>query len=157
MQTNADSTQPVSSESALQSTQKRIAVFFYGSFIRREVMARANFHPHSIEIAKLSGFDINFDPHANIFRSDQHAICGILVYPSHEDLHRLYSMDRVGVFLPEAVLVETQNSKLQPAMCYMPPARGNQPADLDYLEHIISAAREYGFPAWYVERLESFR
>jgi hypothetical protein len=66
-------------------------------------------------------------------------------------------MDRVGVFLPEAVLVETQNSKLQPAMCYMPPARGNQPADLGYLEHIIGAAREYGFPAWYVERLEGFR
>jgi hypothetical protein len=66
-------------------------------------------------------------------------------------------MDGVGVFLPEAVLVETRNSMLQPALCYMPPARGNTPADLEYLAHIIHAAREYGFPAWYVARLESFR
>jgi hypothetical protein len=81
VQTNANSAQPVSSQVALQTTPKRIAAFFYGSFIRREVMAQGGFHPHNVDIAKLSGFDIDFDPHANIFRSEQHAICGFWYIP----------------------------------------------------------------------------
>lgn len=141
----------------MQSPQKRIAAFFYGSFIRRDVMALAGFHPDSIEVAKLSGYDISFDPHANVFRSDPHAICGILVYPSHEELGKLYSRDGVGVFLPEAVVVETANNRLLPALCYMPPTRGTQPPDTLYVERILEAARQHGFPAWYVNHLESFR
>jgi hypothetical protein len=30
-------------------------------------------------------------------------------------------------------------------------------ADSDYIDRIAGPAREYGFPAWYVERLENFR
>ena len=141
----------------MQQTQKRIAAFFYGSFIRREVMALGGFHPDSIEVAKLNGYDIAFDPHANVFRSNQHAICGILVYPSHQELDKLYSRDGVGVFLPEAVVVETNDNRLVPAMCYMPPMRGKDSPDLAYVERILEAGREYGFPTWYVNRLEEFR
>ena len=76
--------------------------------------------------------------------------------PTHQELDRLYSMDGVGVFLPEAVLVETQFGTLQPAMCYIPPSRGNKPADREYVGHLVTAAREYGFPEWYIARLENF-
>jgi hypothetical protein len=141
----------------LLQTQKRIAAFFYGSFIRRDVMALGGFHPDKVEVAKLNGYDIVFDPHANIFRSDQHAVCGVLVYPSHEELNKLYSRDGVGVFLPEAVMVETSDKKMLPAICYMPPGRKDDPADIVYVEHILKAAREHGFPEWYVNRLEKFR
>ena len=138
-----------------QQTEKRIAAFFYGSFIRKDVMALGGFYPQQIEVAKLSGYDIAFDPHANIFHSDQHAICGILVYPSHQELSKLYARDGVGVFLPEAVLVETSDHKLVPAMCYVPPARGSQSADLVYVEKLIESAKEHGFPAWYLSRLQN--
>jgi hypothetical protein len=136
---------------------KRVAAFFYGSFMRREVMALAGFQPATIEVAKLRGHDIDFDPHANVFRSDQHTICGILVYPTHEELNKMYARDGVGLFLPEAVIVETNDSRYLPAMCYIPPARGTQPADLAYVGRIIEAAQEHGFPSWYVNRLESLR
>ena len=138
-------------------TQKRTAAFFYGSFIRRDVMALGGFHPETVEVAKLNGYDITFDPHANIFRSDQHAVCGVLVYPSHKELSKLYSRDGVGVFLPEAVIVEASNNRMLPAICYMPPGRKNDPADLAYVELIIKAASEHGFPQWYLSRLEKFR
>ena len=136
---------------------KRIPVFFYGSFIRRDVMARGGFHPEQIEVVRLNGFDISFCPHANIYRSDQHSIYGVLVRATHQELDQLYSMDGVGVFLPEAVLVETRHGALQPAMCYIPPSREDKPADREYVGHLATAAREYGFPEWYVARLESFR
>lgn len=154
MQTNGSPTPQIS---VTQSNARRITAFFYGSFMRREVMARGGFHPDRIESARLNGFDIHLDPHANINRSDQHSIYGILVRATHDELHALYSMDGVGVFLPEAVIVETSSGCLLPAICYIPPVRGNKPADLDYLERLITTARGYGFPEWYVERLERFR
>jgi hypothetical protein len=141
----------------LPQTQKRIAAFFYGSFIRRDVMALGGFRPESVEVVTLNGYDITFDPHANIFRSDGHTICGVLVYPSHEELSMLYSRDGVGVFLPEAVVVETSDYRILPAICYMPPGRKNEPADLPYVELIIKAARDHGFPKWYLCHLEKFR
>lgn len=135
---------------------RRIAVFFYGSFIRREVMARGGLRPDRVEVARLSGFDIQISPHACITRSDQHSICGILVRATHEELQRLYSMDGVGLFLPEAVVTQTDAGSV-PALCYIPPAPGSQPADIDYLDRLVAAGREHGFPAWYLERLERFR
>jgi hypothetical protein len=139
----------------MQIEEKRISVFFYGSFMRRDVMARGGFHPAHIEVAKLSGFDIKIDPHANIIRSDQHCIYGILVQATHNELNSLYSMDGVGVFLPEAVNVELQNGSLRPALCYIPPPRVSKPADVEYLLRLISTAQEYVFPVWYVQKLKS--
>jgi hypothetical protein len=138
-------------------TPKRIATFFYGSFVRRDVMALGDFHPESVEVAKLHGHDIAFDPHANVFRSSQHAICGILVYPTHQELGRLYARDGVGVFLPEAVVVETGDHRWVPALCYMPPSRGSESPDLPYVERLIQAGQEHGFPAWYLRRLDEVR
>ncbi len=138
-----------------ETQPKRIAAFFYGSFIRPEVMALAGFSPANVEVAKLNGFDITFDPHANVFRSEQHSICGVLVYPSHEELHKMYSRDGVGVFLPEAVTIETKNGLL-PAMCYMPPARTNKLPDREYVKKFIDAATKHNFPAWYLNKLETF-
>jgi Gamma-glutamyl cyclotransferase, AIG2-like len=139
----------------MQIEEKRVAVFFYGSFMRHDVMARGGFHPAHIEVVKLSGFDIKIDPHANIVRSDQHCIYGILVHATHNELNDLYAMDGVGVFLPEAVNVELQNGSLQAALCYIPPARVSKPADIEYLERLITTAQEYKFPAWYVQRLKN--
>lgn len=120
-------------------------------------MALGGFHPDKVEVAKLNGYDITFDPHANIFRSNQHAVCGVLVYPTHDELNKLYSRDGVGVFLPEAVIVETNDNRMLPAMCYMPPKLNSDPADIVYIGHILKAAREHGFPPWYLNRLEEFR
>lgn len=136
---------------------RRIPVFFYGSFIRSDVMISSGLKPGHIEVARLSGFDISISPHACITRSDQHSVYGILVRATHEELQRMYSKDGVGIFLPEAVIVETRMSCLQPAMCYIPPTCDNKPADIDYLDRLLTAARGHGFPDWYLERLERFR
>lgn len=141
----------------MNSTPKRIAAFFYGSFIRKEVMALGGLHPEQVEVATLNGYDIAFDPHANIFRSPRSAVCGVLVYPSHQELHQLYSRDGIGTFLPEAVVVETSDHRFLPALCYMPPARGTQSADLPYVDKLIEAARGHGFPQWYLRHLEVLR
>jgi hypothetical protein len=73
-------------------------VFFYGSFINLDVLAGYGLAPESVEVARLSGYDISIAP----------------------------------------------------------PFKPERAAD-DYLDRITGPARSFGFPDWYIERLESFR
>jgi hypothetical protein len=63
----------------------------------------------------------------------------------------------VPSYLPEAVLAESLDGTLRPALCYIDPSPKSAPATSDYVERIVAPAREFGFPAWYLERLERFR
>jgi AIG2-like family len=131
--------------------------FFYGSFINRDVLKQVGYVPERFEVAKLSGFDIRIQPLANLVRSDRHSVYGIVATATHEELHRLYSQDWVGIYLPEPVRVETRDGKWRAALCYVAPAPVPGPASNDYIDRIVGPAREYGFPDWYIARLESYR
>ena len=93
-----------------------------------------------------------------LVRSDRHCVYGIICEATHAELRSLYGQDWLGgTYLPEPVLVEIADGRLVPALCYIAPTRPPaRPAD-DYLDWIIGPAREYGFPDWYIERLEHFR
>ena len=138
--------------------QTKVKVFFYGSFINRQVLAKGGFVSERVEVAKLWGFDIRVETLATLVRSERHCVYGIVCEASHAELRQLYGQDWLGgTYLPEPVFVETKGGSLLPALCYIAPAPPpNRPVD-DYLDWITRPAREYGFPDWYLERLESFR
>ncbi len=139
--------------------EPRVWVFFYGSFINPDVLRGAGLVPDRVEVARLGGFDIVIRPLANLVRSDQHSVYGILVTATHAELGRLYDYARDklgGSYLPEAVLAET-NGTGRPALCYIAPERGPGTASNDYIDRIVVPARRHGFPAWYLARLEAFR
>ena len=131
--------------------------FFYGSFMNLDVLKEAGYLPERYEVAKLNGFDIQIRPLATLVRSDQHCIYGIVALGTHQHLRHLYSQDWVGTYLPETVLVETLDGKWRAAFCYIAPVSESRPATNDYIDRIVGPAKQYGFPAWYIARLESFR
>ena len=138
----------------------KVWTFFYGSYINFDVLQEVELVPEHYEVARLSGFDIRIQPLANLVRSDRHCVYGIVATATHDELERLYQhAEHVlgGVYLPEAVLPETTDGNLRPALCYMAPTMESSPAKNDYIDRIVTPAKEYGFPAWYIERLESFR
>jgi hypothetical protein len=137
--------------------RNKVKVFFYGSFINRRVLADVDLLPEEVEVARIWGFDIHVRPLANLVRSDRHSVYGIVCTTTHADLERLYGQEWVGAYLPEAVLVETKDGRLIPALCYIAPGMAPGRAADDYLDRIVGPAREYGFPEWYIERLEKFR
>ena len=138
----------------------KIWTFFYGSYMNFEVLGEVEFVPQQWELARLSGFDIRIEPRANLVRSDQHCVYGIVAAATHQELARLYAhaKDVLGeVYLPEAVLTETLQGKWLPALCYICPEMQTRPAAQDYVDRILEPAREFGFPEWYIARLEGFR
>ena len=138
-------------------TAPSVRTFFYGSFMDLEVLKQGGFVPERYEVAKLSGFDIRIQPLATLVRSDQHCIYGIVASGTHEQLRRLYTQDWVETYLPEPALVETLDGKWRAAFCYIAPVGESRPATNDYIDRIVGPAKDYGFPAWYITRLESFR
>jgi hypothetical protein len=140
--------------------EPRVWVFFYGSYINFAVLREVGLVPAQWEVARLDGFDIRIRPRANLVCSDERCVYGIVATATHAELDRLYAhaRDVLGeVYLPEAVLVQTRAGLWRPALCYLCPDMTPRPADNAYVERIVGPAREFGFPAWYIARLESFR
>jgi len=139
--------------------EPKVWTFFYGSYMNFAVLQEVNYVPGKWSVAKLSGFDIVIRPRANLIRSDQHCVYGIVATATHQELGRLYAHAKevLGeVYLPEAVLVEMLEGKWQPALCYICPEMKPQPAAPDYVDRIVKPAKEFGFLEWYIKRLESF-
>ena len=136
---------------------KSVSAFFYGSFMRPDVMAQSAVNPAKVDVAKLNGYDIAFDPHANIFPHPFASVYGILVQVTHEELNRMYGVTGVGVFLPEAALVTVNDTNWIPALCFMPPCRNELSPDQAYLDRLIEAAILRGLPQDYIARLKKFK
>jgi hypothetical protein len=133
------------------------SVFFYGSFINLGVLAGNGIVPENIEVARLTGYDICIAPLATLVRSDRHSVYGILCTAQHDALQYLYAQKWVAAYRPEAVAVETRQGRMALALCWIAPPFLPAPAADDYIDRIAGPARDFGFPAWYVERIESFR
>jgi len=131
--------------------------FFYGSFMNLDVLKEAGYVPERYEVAKLNGFDIQIQPLATLIHSAQHCVYGIVAPGTHEQLRCLYSQGWVGTYLHEPVLIEILDGKWRAAFCYIAPVSEPRPAINDYIDRIVGPAKYYGFPAWYIARLESFR
>jgi len=141
-------------------TELKVWTFFYGSYMNLEVLKEVGLKPEQYEVAKLSGFDIEILPLANLVRSNKHCVYGIIASTTHEQLKLLYAHAQNvlgGTYLPEAVLVETLDGKLKPVMCYISSTIKPASAANDYIDKIVKAASEFKFPRWYINRLESFR
>lgn len=138
----------------------KVWVFFYGSYMNFAVLREVNLVPEEWEVARLDGFDIRIAPRANLVRSDERCVYGIVAKATHAELGRLYTHahDVLGeIYFPEAVLVQTKAGLWRPALSYLSPAMNSRPADGAYVERIVTPAREFGFPDWCIARLESFR
>jgi len=141
-------------------SESRIVTFFYGSYINLDVLRGLGVDPVDIEVARLDGFDIRIEPLANLVESEDASVFGIVASLTPEELVTLYAHARDvlgGTYTPRAVVVETESSEKKAARCYIAPVGDARPANNDYVDRIVRPAREYGFPAEYIAKLESFR
>jgi len=139
--------------------ESRVWVFFYGSYMNFDVLREVDLTPPEWEVASLGGFDISIRPRANLIRSDEHRVYGIVATATHTELRRLYAhaKDVLGeTYLPQAVLAQGLRGTWRPVLCYIAPEMEPRPAARDYVDRIVKPAKEFGFPSWYIARLESF-
>jgi len=142
----------------MQHQAPPIWVFFYGTIMNPPVLAEFGVTPGSVVPAKLAGFELSIRPRPNLARSERSQVFGSLMSVTHADLTRVYSslQERFGLeYLPEAVLVETLDGMLKPALCYVAPHMAPGPADQAFVRQLASCARAVGLPDWYASHIES--
>jgi hypothetical protein len=121
------------------------------------VLREVDLAPERFEVARLDGYDIRVAPRANLVPSSEHCVYGLLAQATHAELSRLYAhaKDVLGqTYLPHPVLVQEASGGWRAALCYIAPTMAPRPCDPEYLERILAPARRFGFPEWYVARLE---
>lgn len=140
-------------------SESSVLVFFYGSYINRKVLSGVDLEPERFEIASLPGWDITIGPLANVVPAEGATVWGVVATLTHAELDRLYAHARDvlgGEYFPHPVLVATESSPAEPALCYVADELPEGRANADYVGRILTPARELGFPADYLARLESF-
>ncbi len=139
--------------------ERRVSVFFYGSFINLDVLKQADLEPEGFRVARLHAWDIHIGPLATLMPKDNGVVFGIVVECTHAELDRLDAQDWVGAYLPEAVLVEVDGTFL-PALTYVKWDFGEggetAPPTQEYVERIAGPGETIGFPEWYIEHIRSF-
>jgi hypothetical protein len=140
--------------------EPKVWTFFYGSYMNPAVLREVDLVPERFDVARLDGYDIRIAPRANLVPSSRHSVYGVLAQATHAELARLYAhaQEVLGeTYLPHPVLTETLAGDWRPALCYMAPTMTPRRPDPAYVDRIIGPAIEFGFPAWYIARLESER
>ena len=141
------------------TTSTSVWVFFYGSYMDLNILKDFDCVPEQWEVARLYGHDIVIQPRANLIRSDRTCVYGIVAAVTHDELDRLYARiqrEFGQTYLPEPALAETLNGTWVPALTYIAASMDAEPATREYIERMVKPARKLDFPAWYIERLESF-
>jgi cation transport regulator ChaC len=139
-------------------SMRRIWTFFYGSFMHPDVLAQANVHPTERQLARLDGWKLRIAPRATLIPADGNCVYGIVAQLTHPELDKLYTKDwfGFGTYLPEAVMVTNATARQLAAMCYIAWETAGGKPTREYMEKMVSVAREYSFPDDYIRHMESF-
>ena len=137
---------------------RKVWVFFYGSFMSPAVLAKADVRPTDLQKARLDGWELTIAPRATLMPAPGRSVHGILARLTHAELGQLYGKDffGFGTYLPEAVLVTPASGNPLPGITYISwRLEGGKPTG-EYVEKILSVAREHSFPEDYVRHIQSF-
>ncbi len=128
-------------------------IFFYGSFMDLEVLRTLGVVPRTFETAELKHWNISFRPLATLVRSEENSVYGIVAEMSRTDVETLYSRDDMKHYRAIDVTVETERDKHVPVQCYISKRGTGQKPSVEYLQRVIHAAENLGFPPAYLAKL----
>jgi hypothetical protein len=143
----------------MSEVSSKVWVFFYGTFMSPDVLAEHGVIVDEALPARLAGFELTVRPRVNLIRSDRSSAYGALVRVMHKDLAGIYAGLRENfglIYEPEAVLAETLDGRLRPALCYLTQWTDGSAADPSYVKRLAECVRELGLPEWYALHVESF-
>jgi len=134
--------------------------FFYGGYMNPDALKALGTQPMDCETGHVEDLKLTVGPLANLEESEGSRAYGLLARLSHEDLNKLYGSDPAALqgiaYLPEAVLVHTENGQSLPALVYICAPLSGGVADATYVTKLVIAAEKIGLPADYVTHIRTF-
>lgn len=134
--------------------------FFYGGYMNPDVLRAADASPKDCETGYVEGFELTVGPIANLAEKEGARAYGLIARLHHDDLEKLYGGDpsalKGAVYLPEAVLAQTDDGRAFPAMTYICPVLSGAAPDPAYIAKLVAAAEVLGLPAYYIDQIGAF-
>ncbi|HXD30521.1 MAG TPA: gamma-glutamylcyclotransferase family protein [Pyrinomonadaceae bacterium] len=136
----------------------RTWIFFYGTFMDPAILRSQGIDCDEVIPARVTGYELRLRPRGNLVASERGVVYGSIAKISHDEIAKLYRNldERFGLkYLPEAVLAETLDGALRPALCYIVPNMKDGAAEPQYIDQMIAAVKAIGLPDWYADQVKS--
>jgi cation transport regulator ChaC len=143
----------------MTDTSARVWVFFYGTFMSADVLARHGVRAREVIPARLQGFELTIRPRVNLTPSDRSCAYGAVAAVAHAELDRIYAelREQFGLaYDPRAALAETLDGRLRSALVYITDSMTDAAPDPAYVTELAACVRGHGLPEWYARHVESF-
>ena len=133
-------------------------VFFYGLYMDPEVRAPMSGERRPGTVVSLDDYECLLGLRSTLASKPGSTVYGIIAQLSDAECERLYPAPTHSAYLPTKVTcIEPATARQVVAIAYIAPADGIGVYDPVYARKLVALCRELGFPAGYIDRLESLR
>ncbi len=127
------------------SSSRLVEVFFYGLYMDDSILKSRDVVAKNKRIGYVDGYRLRIGKNATLLRDKNSKSYGVICSIMHDDIYKLYGLAGLVNYVPEALIVRTDDSKKSPAMCYVllnPPHE--EEINSDYYQKLGSCMKEYG-------------
>jgi hypothetical protein len=135
-------------------SERRVDAFFYGLFMDADVLRDNNVEPANARRAFVEDFALRVGERATLVATPGARAYGMLFALTHRELDALYSGATLQQYRPEALLAQTLEGAVTPALCYnLVQAPQAHERNADYALRLQQALPKLAFPPEYIERI----
>ncbi|MBL4789471.1 MAG: gamma-glutamylcyclotransferase [Kordiimonadaceae bacterium] len=142
-------------------SDRKVQVFLYGPLSDMAALTEIGLKRRAFAPASLGGFDLIIQPVANIVEVGDGVVYGVIANFTHAEIAILEATQNGSLtsaaFNPEPVIVRTRGGRIVPALTYLSTNLDPSFAKADYVKSLLATADKYGFPRWYLDRIEAFK
>ncbi len=128
-------------------------VFFYGLFMDVDLLAKQGVVSESISTGWVNDFALRISKRATLMRKAGDQAYGVLMDISSSELEALYAEDSVADYVPETLMVNTQDGTKIEAVCYNLPQEKIVGENKEYAQLLLALALKLGFPDSYTVQI----
>jgi hypothetical protein len=131
-------------------SRDEIAVFFYGLFMDRSLLASKGVHATEPTVGYVDGYGLRIGERATLVPESNGRAYGVVMKMAPEDAAALYSEPSVADYLAETVVATLPGDTRVSAVCYNLPAAKLVGTNPEYAAALLALATRLGLPDDYL-------
>jgi hypothetical protein len=126
--------------------EQRVDVFFYGLFMDGDVLREQQVAALEPRRAYAEGYELRIGRRATLIPFAGKRACGMVYGLTEGELDRLYSAPGLEQYRPEPLLVQMEDGKTLPVLCYVCPRPQPGEGNAEYAARLRAILKKLGFP-----------
>ncbi len=132
-----------------------VAVFFYGLFMDKSVLAAKGIVPSSAAVGTVDGYRLRIGKRATLVPEPGGRVHGVVMTIGEDEAADLYSDESVADYVPEPVSVRLPGGVVTSAICYNLPPGDLGKVNAAYADALVRLATTLGFPQDYLDQIRA--